>query len=372
MGLLHRLLGLPQSRLKYPVDLIEPLKKAWPEWRRHESDRPPLPAHSSLSILLEIVYHASFTIEEKRGSKFSIVICKPQDTTHPMVFLKPREFSIQELRRLAPIAAEGGTMIGVFLEGDRAEIWGTCSGAWMQLSIATNAAGAVEVGRNGDVFASLRAGQIVPESIDTGTFGVVSEFVAGANSVLWKDLSYEGGWSPQAVVYPGYLLEIASKIQRRGHGGTILGVPDTISKGVLQPPLLGIKYACDDNQIWSTLQVSMRRFSDEPDKYKIETAERELQSLLDRAACLAEVDGAVVLTDRLRILGFGAEVLANKEVGEVQRTGGQAVQIESFGTRHRSAFRFCAAYPGGIALICSQDGGLKCAKSNEGKVVLYE
>lgn len=58
------------------------------------------------------------------------------------------------------------------------------------------------------------------------------------------------------------------------------------------------------------------------------------------------VDGALVLTKRFQLVGFGGEVLGEKPVNEVFRaidlngTVTQREMADSFGTRHRSACRF--------------------------------
>ena len=38
---------------------------------------------------------------------------------------------------------------------------------------------------------------------------------------------------------------------------------------------------------------------------------------------------------------------------------GHMVQLDSFGTRHRSAFRICSNYEDSLAFVVSQDGGIK-------------
>ena len=96
-------------------------------------------------------------------------------------------------------------------------------------------------------------------------------------------------------------------------------------------------------------------------------------------AALARVDGAVVLTKRFEILGFGAEIAGNlPPVHEVQRA--LDVEAEAFvteivdavGTRHRSAYRLCAAVPGALAVVVSQDGGARFVTKREGAVTYWD
>ena len=85
-----------------------------------------------------------------------------------------------------------------------------------------------------------------------------------------------------------------------------------------------------------------------------------------QASC---VDGAVVLDAALSLLGFRVELCAREadrlpecvaldpESSEPLPTG--AVYLSAFGTRHRSAARFCAQVPGAVAVVISQDGEMR-------------
>jgi hypothetical protein len=80
----------------------------------------------------------------------------------------------------------------------------------------------------------------------------------------------------------------------------------------------------------------------------------------------SSVDGAVVLDAALSVLGFRVELCAREderlpecvaldpESSEPRPMG--LVRLTAFGTRHRSAARFCARVPGAVAMVVSQDG----------------
>jgi DNA integrity scanning protein DisA with diadenylate cyclase activity len=93
---------------------------------------------------------------------------------------------------------------------------------------------------------------------------------------------------------------------------------------------------------------------------------------------LTAVDGAVVLTDKLRIIGFGSEVkvsspgtdtihIAKDEEGDEST----AVPRTGYGTRHRSAFRFVENMEPSVTFILSQDGGIKAATKVDERVVMW-
>jgi hypothetical protein len=165
-------------------------------------------------------------------------------------------------------------------------------------------------------------------------------------------------------------------VARAGHGGAILLLPDDNARLFLEHDWLRIKYPTDDKSIWEAMRVAIRRYDEksiaQPGDTQFDAAESKTQRLLSRLARLAAVDGAVVLTDRFRLLGFGAEVTIHEAVDSVMRADGSIVPSQDFGTRHRSAFRFCSFYPAGLALVCSQDGGVKCIRKVSESVRLYE
>jgi hypothetical protein len=83
-------------------------------------------------------------------------------------------------------------------------------------------------------------------------------------------------------------------------------------------------------------------------------------------AQFSQVDGAVLLTDRLELLGFGCEIRIEKDKSQTLKRArdwnlrrSTQVPMDSFGMRHRSAFRFCNQFPGSVALTISQDGDMK-------------
>jgi hypothetical protein len=77
----------------------------------------------------------------------------------------------------------------------------------------------------------------------------------------------------------------------------------------------------------------------------------------DKLALLLEVNYPAHLHDVLstiRKLGHGGTVLVVPD------------------RECKSLSCFCAAYPRGVAFVCSQDGSIKCVRNRDGKVTLYE
>ena len=96
-------------------------------------------------------------------------------------------------------------------------------------------------------------------------------------------------------------------------------------------------------------------------------AEEQLGDAADFVARLTAVDGALVLTSDLRVLGFGAEIVldtavpvtAYEVVGNPDLAGTwPEVDSQSFGMRHRSALRCVSVSNSVAAFVVSQDNSV--------------
>ncbi len=359
--------------------MIAPLKSQWYEWYRREWEPPPLPSDEMLALLLEVAYHASFTADERRGTQFRAVFCSRNEPElgRPLILDPPRKFTPHEIMRLAPAAHAADAMLAVDPSGSEPVIWGFGDGVTMQLTVSVSAPGVLHVGRNGRVIVALENGQLSLEAERWGIFQPVIEVLSNATDALWEGVDWPGAaWSPQTI-YPGYLYDTLNSVRARGHGGTILVIPDEEWQSSSWRKLARVKYQCEDNSIWPLLRKSVFQYHQQymdgsrPDP-EVEHAEAAAQPFLARLAGLTAVDGALLLTDRYRILGFGVEVVAQADVDTVSLANGTLRNVEAYGTRHRSAFRFVAAYPHGAAFVCSQDGAIKCVRNQKGRITLHE
>src|SRR5260370_31345825 len=113
-------------------------------------------------------------------------------------------------------------------------------------------------------------------------------------------------------------------------------------------------------------------------KEGLEGTQERIAEFCSFVAALSVVDGAVVMTRRMRILGLGAEIIATsqslvavKEALDPAVTKAALVPVERFGTRHRSAMRMCSSFEDCIALVVSQDGPVKAIKRVGADIVMW-
>ena len=113
---------------------------------------------------------------------------------------------------------------------------------------------------------------------------------------------------------------------------------------------------------------------DDPILTEIDESFFEIEHLF---ADMMAVDGALILTKRFEVVGFGGEVLGERPVGEVFRaldlegTITEREQADSSGTRHRSAYRFVSEVPESLAIVISQDGAIRFVTGRDERVVYW-
>ena len=122
---------------------------------------------------------------------------------------------------------------------------------------------------------------------------------------------------------------------------------------------------------WSAYEASRARQLGEMDESLFEVAHL--------VADLTRVDGAVLMSDCLEILGFGVEIAGElPEVPRVARAHDlegiqrEWVRTDRVGTRHRSAYRLCQSVREALALVVSQDGGLRFIRWHDDGVTYWE
>jgi len=220
-------------------------------------------------------------------------------------------------------------------------------------------------------FAALNRGSV---SLTKSGFGI---FRAGR---IWQQLArYAQGASLDVGSYVEVLSRVLLSLVERGHGGIVLVVGDdaltyldlryraTEPAGALRE---AIQFRAGDS-----LGPSARSYhypiGSPPDpktlelRFARERAVEEHQFVGDAstfAADLASIDGALVVSSDLTIVGFGAHIGCPQ--GEIQAQAAQDLAgtefgespLKSLGTRHNSAARLCYYSPGTLAFVVSQDG----------------
>jgi DNA integrity scanning protein DisA with diadenylate cyclase activity len=325
---------------------------------------------------------SSITVEEGRAVKGSICICSPEDALLSRAFQEAVPVSVKAIVALLTASPRSSLAVHNGINGP--EIWGVLDSVPMfSLRVRIAAPGVIVASSYQGVVAVLQSGEIhIPKPLNKQTFmGIVAE-------ALNSDLSF-----PERLMQAELLLRVVVTIYQQGHGGALVVVPNSFptsrenhisfaykfkdsSTLILQERLQEFVTAnCEAKKI--EMQFMMGQATEMPSLAPlhikaVESYRALLDSTLRSIGDLSAIDGALVMDDTLKVLGFGAKLqnssleefnvisydpLISKDtlsgvIGEVPIT-----KLFS-GTRHQSAARFVKEDNNAMVFVASQDGRL--------------
>ncbi len=400
--------------------------------------RAQLPERAVLEQVISVCYQASLLREEERPIMFRLIIGAPEifpahegppSGLQPLAFAKTRPFNEYELHRLTPAVDYSRMLVGVALDRKNTpQIWGIINSGtrWQQEVLGgrktcpplpscpiiyVTGPGQISVSLGPRMIASLNAGRINYPSLDVFAARWLTESFASVRSEMrelhaaarskakkpWARLDPQFG----RIVAQQVVRRIISVIRNSRHGGMLVYLPPELAPDLAAGNrYLSIKYRIrDDEARQRFLTLMLRIFNtsaellgDAADPGKIVgwedyvSCQEEEIALLDEAifdlayfiASLSAVDGAVVLTKRSELLGFGGFILGDiDEVQTVARaldTEGDLIETElseGVGTRHRAAYRLCQELHDAFAIVISQDGDVRFVKWHNGSVTYW-
>lgn len=335
-----------------------------------------------LSHLLETAFWASLPSNEGRNTRVRITVANPGEAPGAMAFESPIKYEEREIVRVSPAVAKDGSLL--VTSRDRGFlIWGIANGdvRTTELDIL-----AIEISEPGML--RINIGPYQPYSIlngrDDSTIAAIgSDLAHFLQQKLKKTLPSDDVSEVQAIWRECLALaRLAKTILEHGHGGTILIVPDETGQWqqALQP------FACRLERADTAVRDAIRREVEDMFSHgeiiqqlsgmgiPPDLLHRILTTLGPRSggmwghlhaiASMADVDGAVVMTRDLRLLGFAAKIVTPPDIldhvcmfkpqGGVQEVVRSPLEALG-GTRHQSAARFVAAHREALALVVSQD-----------------
>ncbi len=348
---------------------------------------------AGLAFLVETAFRASLKREEGRYPSFQLfapLVGGPQPLLD-MRFSSPLPVSVASLHRLSPgIPPRPYALVvreapgGLWLEGvARVEYSGFAAlrgsldyhGGTLFPGLSLHVAGPARI--RAALFSSdapvtyleLREGEL--SFCRDNAFSPVFLPLCRQAAQALADGTVDGG--TLASLIKATLARVFSLAVAAGHGGMFVVLPPGMGglagSGGLMTPGVGVSWP-NLGRVACNLARQDRHYSTRVEQW--ETATR----VTAQASC---VDGAVVLDAALSVLAFRVELLAREderlpdcvalspELSEP--VPGETVDIAGFGTRHRSAVRFCSRVPGAVAVVVSQDGEMReCVRLPDGRV----
>lgn len=404
-----------------PKKFIDELYARWGTAPLLKSYSPPNPDH--LLTVLEAAYLASMETEEGRTLRFGLIFLgdmgdefKQQLTR----FKEPRALTSHEIRRLAPATNIDSSFIAIETLGGDPLISGIVDvgsdwtlfqkgkrpsgvGLPFNLVVTVTAPGTIKLSLADHVLFDIERGKPARECSNVLKFGPIHEFLRPGLVQLLIDavgkdcprdehflISYGGE-------YLRFLARTLRSVEEGGHGGAIILLREQDASELSKH--ITIKYETEDLPLWSELVTYVTAIFDEietgkavekhstvdqtaHDKWRKagqarQRAENRLNDLSTFLARLTQVDGALVLTDRLRVLGFGAVIKDLSDVAPTITTCHDEAchthtdtLTEGYGTRHRSAISICQKRDC-VAFILSQDGGVKVVRNVDGAILVW-
>jgi hypothetical protein len=408
----------------YPSDLASFVRGVWP------AEAAPLPR--DLEELLSLAYQSSLLRDEERPITLRMVVAQPEafpSSAGPphgvmrLLFSERRPLDARELQRLAPAVKYARSIIGVCETTDGLQIWGVLHTGprWLErrqggrslapeiptspLVIRAVGPGLIAVAHGDHTVAELRGGVISRPGVDVFRSNWLPARFAPMHAELtalheqaranarepWGELAPD---LTRALSY-GMVRRMIATMRNAHHGGALIIVPPDC------PALrfVHMKYAFAEEEprrrhrtlVLAAMRALARNAGAEPlgrptgwrdyasearDPFPaIDEAFFEMSHLL---AGLADVDGVVMMNMRWEVLGFGGEIVG--DLPEVTRVAiardreGETRTFEStdgVGTRHRSAYRLCAAARDSIAIVVSQDGAVRWVAWHDGEVTCW-
>jgi hypothetical protein len=425
----------------YPLDLARSAHGRWRELAAECADAGVAPAAELAHIeeLVSTAYQASLLREEERPVTFRLLVSDPErlpehggppDGLHRLLFTRARAFTDHEIRRLSPAAKYHRALIGVRwdIEEARFVIWGLAQSGprWLRsvhggrgaapsapahaLVVRATGPGRLSLTVGDHSLAEIRGGRVGRTRLDVfesrwlparfagtrGELAALHEEARRAAPSRWADLEPDVARN----VAQHMIRQVLATMRAAHHGGTLVFVPAGCASALVEDNRwLHLKYAFADGEprrrFRTLILAVMAALAEEGGAagrtsvgfHEYDTSESARLAILEEAiaelanlvAALADVDGAVVMTERFELVGFGGEITGDlPQVAEVHRAFDleanetEAESTDDVGTRHRSAYRLAAAVNDAIAIVVSQDTSVRFVTWHDGAVTYWE
>jgi hypothetical protein len=394
---------------------------------------PGTPSIAQIESACNVLYASSLLKEEGRPVRARVIFAPPEAFataegppigTHAVRFTTPYAFSPNEIKRLSPAASFFHSVIAAWPDRDRGfRIWGILNTGprWMNLvaggrkplggemphpiihvrdpgwllfyqgySLVAEWRGREFHGPRLDVFQSpllnqrfahLRRNLIaelaegcLPDTINTDDYAELCHLISLQFVKRVINLVRTSGHGGSLVMLPAFME--GNEVATRWIDCKYSAEPDAASlrfRHLLQSIIRRVGQLCPKN---SSLEQAWQQFrhSDDPELDRLEEAFFELARFFSD---LMQVDGALVLDQRLCILGFGGEIRVDRNVFQVSQShdlGGTTLtdwNVQADGTRHRSVYRLCSVEPKVIGFVISQDSQVRMIANVDESVVFW-
>lgn len=354
-------------------------------------------AFMHVRTLMETVFLAGLSRQEDRPvlPKVSLVtldeVQEQAGMGMPMAFRRHHPFTVDTLVKLSGGFDPETTAIAVCTKSSDPrvlQIWGVVVVGQSHLSYRTDPqsrrgrdpgpltvrsdrAGSLAITWGNQILARFHAGHFSEPEPGSFTSCLIGRtlFQAVESHMEYK-LFGAGYWNGYRLLIERLLMTAG----RGGHGGIVLWLPDEDDLAVRNSMVAKymftegpdaselIREMCLQEDRNEDKQKKKKKARDVWDGEEVSEGGLRLSEHVGLLSHLTRVDGALVVSHRLRPLSFGAVLSAPQWWGNTVyclddlATQTRKVDLSKYGTRHAAAVNFVSYHPGVVAFVISQDG----------------
>jgi hypothetical protein len=317
----------------------------------------PLPDAETIEAIIDAAFWASLRREEGYEPRISLAFLSPEEALQPLLLERPLLLGPGALTRVAPAVERPGIHLGVWRDQDELCVWGATRTIPVLCFV-------LEVAAPGLLVIKHHSGEESRKFINVAVLEgdqikLVEERASGrpdSPPLLKSLLRFD---SPTAGIQSvSTLVQLAVSMRAHGRGGSLLVVPAGTGlwrESIVQPMPYAVsppfsELACLNQKTPTDRHVWLEAVG----------------PAVAAVGGLTAVDGAVLLTNRYELLGFGAKITRRQgwpRVEQVMLTEPIEGAVPTLvhpeqlgGTRHFSAAQFVHDQRDAVALVASKDG----------------
>lgn len=391
------------------------------------------PSEKEIHDVFHILYAASLLKEEGRAVRARVILAPPSafatsagppDSSHALRFTVPHTLTPNEIKRLSPAASFFHSIVAIWPDRDRGfRIWGVINTGprWMNLVaggrkpmnddmphpiIHVRDPGALLFYHGYHLMLEWRGTEFHGPRLDVFQSRLLNERFVHLRRQLVGEISEcclpatldTDGYADLAhLIALQFVKRIINLVRGSGHGGSLVFLPEGQEgldasarwidcKYTVEPDAAGLRFRyllqailrrvgqlCPQNSTAETAWEVFRTSSDE----ELDRLEEAFFELARFFSDLMQVDGALVLDQRLCVIGFGGEIRVDRSVLQITHAHDlDCVQVtlwnpQADGTRHRSVYRLCSVEPKVIGFVISQDSQVRMIANIEESVIFW-
>lgn len=391
------------------------------------------PTEEDIRRICETLYAASLLKEEGRPVRARLMIAPPSafhpetgppDGAHAIRFSTAHSLTPNEIKRLSPAASFFHSIIAIWPDkSGKFRIWGLLNTGprWMNLvaggrkpigeeilhpSIHVRDPGWLLFYHGYHLLAEWRGTEFHDHRIDVFQSKILNERFVKLRLRMIEELS-EGCLPPTVdlttytdlshLIALQFIKRVINLVRTSGHGGSLVILPpgdqglDAATRWIdckysAEPDEAGLRFRrllqsivrrvgmlCEPG---ASVEEAWHLFRNSND-HEIDRLEEAFFELARLFSDLMQVDGALVLDQRMCIIGFGGEIRVDRNVLRVDQsmdldgTQLQEWNVQADGTRHRSVYRLCSVEPETLGFVISQDSQVRLIANVNESVVFW-